>query len=398
MGKAHRRTSAVIVAALSSLALAGMAIAAPSDSYKDDPDRIQHQWSIDNNLDNLFRVAGPDRISTSIKLMESTSKWAFCGEWWHDGNGPSDATMRYNWERNCDTVIVASAEDYPDALTAAPLADVYNAPVLLTNTGSIDARVLTAIGEHKFKNAIIVGGTGIFPAGAMQQLEDVVGIMDVQQVGGINRYETAVAIAKRVGWKASGQGVNPWTVNVYLASGVNFPDALAAGPAAADNDGVVLLTANGGLEKFTQGFLDGQLNWNSIFGMPVFNSVEIHVVGGPARTAVLNSDVENINPANVTVGTDRYDTAAMLAGKFKHPIEKVAIASGENFPDGVAAGGFVANHDGALLLTRNAYLSPQTRTFLEGIADTDVDVIVVGGTGSVSRAVSETIATELYTW
>ena len=31
-------------------------------------------------------------------------------------------------------------------------------------------------------------------------------------------------------------------MNVYLATGTNFPDAMAAGAAAADNDGIVLLT------------------------------------------------------------------------------------------------------------------------------------------------------------
>lgn len=396
MGKASRRASAVIVAALSSLALAGTALASVSGSYQDDPDNIQGQWSISDNLDNLFRVAGPDRISTSIKLMESTTKWADCGDWWNvKATDPHALQM---WEENCNTVIVASADDYPDALAAAPLADVYNAPVLLTHTGSIDSRVLAAIGFHKFENAIIVGGTGIFPASAMQQLEAVVGVNDVQQVGGINRYETAVAIAKHVGWRASGAGVNPWTVNVYLASGVNFPDALAAGAAAADNDGVVLLTANGGLEKFTEGFLEHQFNWNSIFGHVVFNSVEIHVVGGPARTAVMNSDIENINPANVTVGKDRYQTATLLAGKFHHPIEKIAVVSGETFPDGVSAGAFVANHDGALLLTNNAYLNGYTKAFLTGVADTNVDVIVVGGTGAVSKTVSQQLIDELYTW
>lgn len=400
MGKALRRTSAVAATLAAAVAFAGSAVAAgsPSGSYQDNSDSIQSQWSIDNNLDNLFRVAGPDRISTSIKLMESTSKWAFCGM--TDEQLGKDTLKIQKRERNCDTVIVASADNYPDALAAAPLADVYNAPVLLTHEQSIDSRVLAAISAHGFKNAIIVGGTGIFPAGAMQQLEAVTAPKHVQQVGGINRYQTAVKIAQRVGWKVANKtnGVTPWTVNVYLASGVDFPDALAAGAAAADNDGVVLLTAKGGLEQFTQDFLDGQAGWNSFGGKAVFNKREIHVVGGPAKAAVDNSTIEDVNPANVTVGKDRYDTAAQLAGKFHHDIHMVAVASGEGFADGVAAGAFVANHDGALLLTRNNFLSPQTKTFLEGVADTTVPVVVVGGNGAVSPKVSQQIADELYTW
>lgn len=376
MGKAFRRASVVGVAFASSALMVGTAFGAPSDSYQDDPDTLSTQNSIDNNIDNLFRVAGPNRVDTSIQLMNASSKW--------DGN-----------ENENETVIVARSDVFADALASGPLADVYDAPILLTGPGAINQRVIDAINAKGFDNAILVGGTGVFPASAMQQLENVVGDENVQQVGGLNRYETAVDIAQRVGYKASGLGVNPYHVNSYLATGENFADALTSGAAAADNDGVVLLTKDNSVPQVTMDFLTEQDGWNDInfFGneLAVFNSQSLYTVGGQAERAVDNAGIENI-VKNYT-GTNRYETAVMVANDFHHDVETVAIASGEGFADGVAAGGWVANHDGPLLLTKNASLTNVTADYFHqhGFDSplADVDTVVVGGTGSVSRAVSD---------
>lgn len=390
MAKATRRAGiAVASAAALGLIAAPFAMASGAPAFQDDPDNIQDQWSIDNNLDNLFRVAGPDRISTSIKLMESTSKWAYCG-WW-DSNVADEQAKHQSRERNCDTVIVARADDFADALSAGPLADVYNAPILLTNTGTIDGRVLAAIADHGFRNAILVGGTGIFPESARAQLEGVVGVDDVTRMRGVDRYETATGIAREVAKKVTNNGVNKRNINVYLATGVDFPDALAAGAAAADNDGVVLLTKDRVMEDFTYNFLTKQSDKIRDYA----NGIEIHTVGGQAEDAA-ESRIEDIADRNT--GADRYKTAVLLSNKFKNPIEKFAVVSGETYADALAGGGFAANHDGALLLTQNATLNADTKARLAQVADTNVDVVVIGGPGAVSRNVSTQLAQELYTW
>lgn len=373
MGKAIRRTWAGATVLAASLAISGAAMALPSDSYQDQPDPVAPQYSISNNLDNLFRVAGQDRISTAIALMNSSAKW--------------NDTQTNDW------VIVARSDVFPDALTAGPLADIHDAPILLTGPGGIDSRVLTAITAKGFKHAILVGGTGVFPASAMQQIETTsVGAGHVSQVGGVDRYQTAVKIAAAVGSQVSGDGITPYTVNVYLATGVNFPDALAAGAAASDNDGVVLLTQDNVLDQGTQGytykFLSDQAGWND-YGY--WNKREIHTVGGQAQAAAQSAGIEDV--ADTNTGADRYETAVMLAGKFKHTIDSVAIVSGEGFADGIAAGGWVANHDGPLLLTNNAHLNATTKAFINSKGWNDVDgqvqVVVVGGTGSVSKTVTD---------
>ncbi|SES46298.1 Putative cell wall binding repeat 2 [Pedococcus cremeus] len=361
----RRTTLATAVALAGSLTVGMSAFAAPSTPYQDDADSAwTHVASNDGNK-HLYRVAGTDRIATAIKLMNATTK---------------------HWS---DTVIIARSDNFADALASAPLADVKDAPLLVSKPGSsIDSRVLDAIAQRHFHHVILLGGTGVFTEAARAQLEGMGLTVDRQR--GIDRYETAVGIAKRVAndlamrYRAEGWTFKK-TVNVYLATGLAFPDAMGAGAAAADNDGVVLLTAGTKMNASTYKFLKKE--WKTI---PWFaNGIEIHTVGGAAEKAA-KSSIEDI--ADTNTGADRYATAVMLANKFKHPVEKIAVASGETYADGVTAGAWIANHDGPLLLTANASLPKVVANYLFKFADGGTDVVVVGGPGSVSRNVSAQIA------
>lgn len=82
------------------------------------------------------------------------------------------------------------------------------------------------------------------------------------RVAGANRYETAVAVAQFAGWDFTN------TVAVYIASGEDYPDALAVGPATMDL-GPLLLVRRNGIPPATRAFLEEVL--------PCY----IVVVGGP---------------------------------------------------------------------------------------------------------------------
>ena len=65
----------------------------------------------------------------------------------------------------------------------------------------------------------IVGGTSVVSSAVLEELADIAGTIPTR-LAGANRYETALAVAEANG--------NSGTV--ILATGENFPDALAAGP------------------------------------------------------------------------------------------------------------------------------------------------------------------------
>lgn len=375
MGKNTRRGLTAAAAGLAAMAIAAPALAADVPSMRDDNDHMTWQWDNYSNTKRLFRVAGPDRIDTAIKLNKSSSKV---------------------WSNNC---ILARDDDFPDALAAAPLADVLDAPIYLTAPGdTVDARTVAAM-KAQFtslnprlngcKNVYVLGGTGVITENATSKLW--ADGFAVTRLRGVDRYETAKNIAIETANKVMNEGANPRTINVYLATGKNFPDALAAGAAAADNDGVVLLTEDTKMNtEFTYKFLKRQ--YDTL--MPGINGIEIHTVGGQAEAAA-RSSIEDIRDTNT--GTDRYQTATKLFGKYHHSINKVAITSGETFADAITAGAWVANHDGALLLTENASLNGYTKTALTNYYAGSTDIVVVGGTGAVSPAVSAQLGA-LMTW
>jgi putative cell wall-binding protein len=91
-----------------------------------------------------------------------------------------------------------------------------------------------------FTRAIIVGGTSAVSSQVATQLASVVGATNVIRLAGADRYATSLAIARfecaEAGMKADGAAI---------ATGRNFPDALA-GASLLGKSGSVLLLADPG--------------------------------------------------------------------------------------------------------------------------------------------------------
>lgn len=315
----------------------------------------------------IYRFADKDRVGTAIKAAERTN-----GVWG-------------------DTVIVANSQVYADALAAGPLADVIDAPVLLSNPGdSLDPRVMKYIADNGVSNVIVVGGTDVFGDPVAGQL-NAAGVTNAR-IDGPNRYQTAIALAEAAVTEEPGA-----FENVFIASGTNFPDALAAGAAAANNSGVVLLTkGDGGIDLATYGALTGTGSWDAPWE-PIHGS--FIAVGGPAAAALENGyQGDPIEADDEVVGINRYETATLLATEYFNgaagETENVSIASGENFPDGVVAGAYAGNVDGPLLLTKEDNLPNVTGDYMSNVADRDniERVFVFGGPDSVNKSVSQEVA------
>jgi hypothetical protein len=230
-------------------------------------------------------------------------------------------------------------------------------------------------------------GAGIPSCDSGRDLRDSRRECGVDRYAGLNRYQTATAIAKYVDYVAYHKGYD--NLNVFLADGDNFPDALAAGAAAAERNGVVILTMGAaGLDNTGFEFASNY----AYSGKMIQNHNEVWVVGGnAAKAAVKGFNGVRVEPAFSVVGSDRYATAAMLAEQaftLKAHGQDFVVASGEVPADAVFGGGFAANLDGPLLLTASSTLSTPTGDYLKEYATADARITVFGGTGSVSPTVS----------
>ncbi len=191
---------------------------------------------------------------------------------------------------------------------------------------------------------------------------------DVDRIYGANRYESAAATAEE--WSRA--------ETVFLATGENFPDSLAAGPAAARlNVPVLLVTANG-IPDSTREQLE-RLDPKNIF-----------VAGG--RRAISNDvldeveDITGVEPVRVS-GDDRYETAEELSrlSWFSAQSSSVWVASGTDFQDPLIASAAAALYGQAFVLLdlRNGLSSGDVQ-YLQSLGATKINVVAAPGT--LSRA------------
>lgn len=303
------------------------------------------------------RLAGTDRIQTAI----AASKRA------------------YPAAGSASTVVVASALAWPDALPAAGLAGAVDGPLLLTMPTSLPSAVRSEIQRLGANKVYIAGGPGAVSTSVEQAIDDISGV-SVERLGGTNRYGTARLIAQEIRDLPS---ADPDTV--FVATGLNFPDALAASSLAAAMPAPILLTGKDSLPQDTKSALS-YLGPDTIVvcgGEGVVSDSVESALGSYASTVVRRA------------GTDRYSTAKSIVtwgeGRLAPPggVTGVYLAVGTNYPDALAGGVVAAVANGSwnpLMLTPGDSLSSQVSSYVSPRASIE-HVGVFGGTGALSDAV-----------
>lgn len=381
MGNYTRRGAAALLAAG---AMVVTPLAAANAADRDDMINWDGAPEIDREYGpNIWRFASYDRVATSIEAAKrADDMWGADGE-----SGPDYSGGKF--------AILATTSHFSDSLAAAPLADELNAPIILNGPGGLDGRVKQHLLAYGFDGVILAGGSDVFPASVVTEL-NAAGLF-VDRAEGANRYQTAIALAgKAIEVDAYEEEPELRQANVFLASGMDFADALAAGPAAANHSGVVLLTKGSeGLDSKTYEALTDWTNFDFDidYGDPTQNHGHLIGIGGPAVAGAANGWLADPVELNETVvGANRYETAVLVAEAYiPHSNNgSYVIASGEKFPDAVVAGAFAANVDGPLLLTQENNLPKVVEDYFtaDGVREQVEDVIVFGGNNSVSPSVS----------
>jgi len=165
------------------------------------------------------RQAGADRYSTAAAISAS-----------HFGPGAA-------------TAFVATGADFPDALTGGPAAAKAGGPILLTQKDKLPSATVSELKRLKPKRIIVLGGTGVVSPTVEKALASYTS-GKVSRLAGADRYSTGGAISK--------DGFDQGVPVVYVATGLNFPDALAGGAAGAFKDGPVLLVSGATIPKATK--------------------------------------------------------------------------------------------------------------------------------------------------
>jgi VCBS repeat-containing protein len=306
-------------------------------------------------------IAGSNRIETAVLA----SKLAF--------------------PKGAETVVVTTGYNWPDALGGSSLAGAANGPILLTAPDSLSGPVATEISRLKAKKAYILGSTAAVSAAVETALVKQLGSGNVVRVGGSNRYETARMIAAEAVkvLKASGR---TYDGTAFVATGLNFPDALGASPLAAAKGWPIFLVNPKGLDAAT------------VSSMKALGVTKVLILGsGAAVPAAIESGLTRSLGCTTLrlAGDNRYQTAVAVAsyGVSKAGLgwNKLAITTGINFPDALAGGVLQAKSGSVLLLNPPDKLDGSVANTLKAKKSVIYEVRFLGGPTAIYPSVRTSV-------
>ena len=323
------------------------------------------------------RVAGENRYATAVAISQELT--------------PDDSCP--------GGVVVVNGENYPDGLAAS----VFGQIVLLTKADSLPAETATELARLDEVcdglDVLVVGGTSAVSNAVYGEIAQIIGgYLSMQRLAGENRYETAIDVAEFFfdsllwGWTtlAGPSGT------VILATGENFPDALAAGPMSAAYGMPILLNSGASVRADLGQFLvdNGVYNVIIVGGTSaVPESVEDELTG------FYDMNVERVS------GDDRAGTAVAIAeilcSDFLVDAGGIArtqailtcpaltAVNGNSFADALAASTLALNTGAPILLVNEVSIPAATAEYhIENCASISF-ITAVGGTSVISDAVVE---------
>lgn len=298
--------------------------------------------------DNRYveRVAGKDRVHTAI----NTSKRFF---------------------NKSKYVIIADSGNYPDALTATVLAHVLDAPILLNNTRYLEDDVAREIVRLGASEVIIVGGHKSISENVKSQLAKY-DQNKVQRIWGRDRYVTSSELAYEI------QRLTGKVNKAIIASGEDFPDALATAPLGSKEIAPILLVTRNQMDKKVSKALK-DLNINKVYVAGGQNSVSKKL------EAQLPTVIRRFN------GQDRYETAILVASYTYPESKEVFVASGEVFPDALVIGPVCARRKAPILLSK----STPVKVTDDYIEKSKIEYLyIIGGTNTIYAETAHKYAIE----
>ena len=288
----------------------------------------------------LERWSGDTRVETAVEVARRT---------FPDGSASA--------------VLVTSA-DFPDALVGGVAAGTQGEPLLLVSPDRLDAVVARALDDLGVESVTVIGGPGTVADAVVDDLARRG--LRVQRFAGRDRYATAVVVSRAV-FRGTREVV-------FVATGRDFPDALAATPTIVSAGGPLLLVDPDAIPEVVQEELR-RLQPRAIV-----------VLGGPN---VIGANVESAlrlyaDRVRRIGGADRYQTAVASIPD-DADTSTLFVATGESFPDGLAAGAAAATRGAVLLLARTDDVPDVTWEFARRAGATRI--VLVGGDAVLSRVV-----------
>lgn len=268
---------------------------------------------------DTLRLGGIDRYETAAKIVQQ------------------------GWSTSDNAVLSAGMdENLVDALTAAPLAKAKNAPILLTEGTTLNSYAKQELTRLGVKTVYVTSGIGVIQQSVLDQLASM-GI-SVKPLGGTDRFETALNIAKEL----------PTANEFVVTTAWTNADALSVASIAAAKGMPILLTDAQSLNANVKTYIDS------------IKISKTFVLGG---TGVVSDSAKAGLPNPVRIGgADRFATNQEILKAFASDLKpgQVFIANGQNehLVDSLAGSPYAAQSKSPVVLT-DGMLTEATKSFVK---------------------------------
>lgn len=290
------------------------------------------------------RLGGSDRYETSASISQS------------------------GWAGASSYVVLATGNNYPDALSAAPLAKKYSAPILLTDKDSISESTLSQIKRLNASYVFILGGTGVISKAIESQLTTM-GIT-TERLGGNDRFETSIKIAEKL---------NCVSGEIMVANGYAWEESLSASSIAAIKGIPIILTNNTALPSSVKTFI----NKNTF--------TKTYILGD---TDLISNSVANMFPNKERiVGSDQYERNINIIRKFGSELSSsnICIATAKDFADALSGSALATKFSSAILLVDDKNLKAVTTQYISEKLSSISNLYIFGQQGAVSDSAISTL-------
>lgn len=304
-----------------------------SSAQNDEDNKNARVYSFIESDLSTQRIYGLNRIQTAIAISEFQNE-------------------------KSSKVIIANADKFPDALAASGITNG-KYPVLLTQ-GELSENIILEIKRLDASEIIILGGTNSVPSLVEEQLKNIPSVKNINRLSGEDRYDTCKKI-----FEYSKKG------SIVLANGENFPDALAASSLLKDS--ALILTKKENFSTPIESIIQN------------IQSNDTKIIGGENTISktIANELISKYGFGNYEriSGVDRFATSVKIAEK--HNSKNVIIASGESFPDALAASTLSQKINSPILLVSKDNIS---NSVIEYFKSRVIEkAIILGGESTISE-------------
>lgn len=287
---------------------------------------------------SLVRISGSDRYQTAIEVGKREFGTA-------------------------DYAIIASGENFADALVGGTLAVQTKSPLYLTAKDSLPENLLSELKRLNPSEVYILGGIESISEKVEKELA---ADLKVTRVSGPNREKTAEKVVELryvINKGTEDAFKSDSKLTEFIVNGYKFPDAISAAP---------LVGKLVGKDVFAALYLADNIKYYP----------EAYVIGG--ENTVKGETENRIS------GKNRYLTSLAVAKEYEKNFEfdTVIVVNGDNYPDALSASGLAGKYNAPILLTSRDNTQAEVLAYIKNKAN---KVIIVGGTNSVSELVAEKI-------